>query len=671
MKQEIGASPLVSVSIVNFNGGELVLDAIDAVLQSSVPVEVFVVDNASSDGSRERIEAEYGARAQVTLIANRENLGFAKANNQALRIARGAFLLLLNPDCLVKPRTLEGMLREMEARPDAGMAGCLVRNPDGTEQSGCRREIPRPWPSLVQLLRLHRLFPDRSRATTIDLSRFPLPATAQEVAAISGSFMFVRREAMDDVGLMDEGYFLHCEDLDWCASFSERGWKILFVPSVDVVHYKGSCSKDEPVRVLWYKHRGMVRFYQKFLQRDYALPLTWLVRLGIWSRFVLLAIHTKLRGLVKSLGPWRRRSSQSAHRAAPVAPLGPRHSATGVETDEARVLRGVPVLVTGGTGFIGFHLVETLLDGGAGVRILSRSREKVARLWPSGSVDVRIQDLTEPAGLEDVCRGVDTLFHLASYAHDADATEAEQRRQHKSVTEEGTKAILDAAVAAGVRRFVFASSVKAMGEGGHGMVSEDTPAVPESAYGRSKWEAERAVLDAQRFGLEVCVLRFPMVYGPGNKGNLPRLIAAIDRGLFPPLPPGVNRRSMVHVHDVVQALLLAATHPAAAGNSYIVTDGRFYSTRRIYEIVNEALGRETPRWSIPVGLLESGARVGDWLGSLVRHPMPLNSASLHKLLGSAEYSSTRIQHELGYCPRYTLEEAIPSLIAEYRMGEAV
>ena len=116
--------------------------------------------------------------------------------------------------------------------------------------------------------------------------------------AISGAFMFVRREALQIVGGLDEGYFLHCEDLDWCERFRRAGWKVLFVPDVAVVHDQGHSSRDRPIRVLWYKHRGMLRYYRKFFRDQYPLPFLWLVSAGVWLRFGTLAGLALARRLV-------------------------------------------------------------------------------------------------------------------------------------------------------------------------------------------------------------------------------------------------------------------------------------------------------------------------------------------------------------------------------------
>lgn len=281
--------PVVSVVVVNYNGGSLVVEAVRAVLISTVSVELLISDNASTDGSRELLRELFSSDQRLRLIENRNNLGFARACNLLLAQARGEYLLVLNPDALIEPDTLERLVKVLQARPDAAMVGCLIRNIDGSEQAGCRRAVPTPWRSLVRVLNLRRLFPHYSRFRDFVLTREPLPSGPVPVEAISGAFMLLRHEVIDRVGVFDDAYFMHCEDLDWCMRVRRAGWQILFVPNVEVVHYRGMCSKDRPIFVLWHKHKGMIRFYRKFFRHQYPWPLMILVMVAVWTRFMLLA----------------------------------------------------------------------------------------------------------------------------------------------------------------------------------------------------------------------------------------------------------------------------------------------------------------------------------------------------------------------------------------------
>ena len=260
--------------------------------------------------------------------------------------------------------------------------------------------------------------------------------------------------------------------------------------------------------------------------------------------------------------------------------------------------------------------------------------------------------------------GCDTVFHLAARVHERSAGhDAEDR----IVNVEGTRNVLSAAVACGYARFVFHSSVKAMGEDGAECLDESSPEDPRTSYGRSKLEAERLVLETGRTsGMHVACLRPPLVYGAGARGNLERMIGAIDRGFFPPLPETRNRRSLVHVENLADAALLVATRPDASGQCYLVTDAHPCSTRALYEMIVRGLGRKIPRWTVPLRILESLARAGDAARIVSGRPVPFDTDALRKLIESSWYSSAKITRELGYRPRRALDEALPELIARYR-----
>jgi GT2 family glycosyltransferase len=283
----------ISAVIVNYNGGTLLGRCVQSVLNSArTSIErVIISDNASTDGSLQILREEvHDDRVQI--IENGDNIGFAAANNRALPSATGDYFLFVNPDCVLDTATVARMIEVMQQNPQAGMAGCLLCNPDGSEQRGGRRRLPTPSTALERVVKWNRLFP--ARQSGFDLAGTPLPAAPVEVEAISGAFMFVRKTALDAVGAMDEGYFLHCEDLDWCMRFKLAGWKILFVPDVRVTHAQGSSSRNTPVAVEYHKHRGMLRYFRKFHRSRYPLALFCLVTLAVWLRFAAKAVWLTL-----------------------------------------------------------------------------------------------------------------------------------------------------------------------------------------------------------------------------------------------------------------------------------------------------------------------------------------------------------------------------------------
>jgi len=309
------------------------------------------------------------------------------------------------------------------------------------------------------------------------------------------------------------------------------------------------------------------------------------------------------------------------------------------------------VLVTGATGFIGGQLCAALRQNGCEVVALART----ARTGPWDAFAV--WDAMDPVTVPE---NIDVIFHLAGKAH-ALAETQQDKDEYFRINTEGTRKLLEAARAARVKRFVFFSSVKAMGEGGDICLDEQAACEPETLYGKSKLEAERLVLEGG-FVPEPVVLRLSMVYGPTRKGNLPRMIESVRKGRFPPLPETGNKRSMVHVDDVVQTATLAAEKDAAIGQTYIVTDGQVCSTRQIYEWICHALEKQVPSWHVPIGMLKALARVGDGIGIFRGRRFMFDSDTLEKLLGSAYYSFGKIERELGYKPVCDLRSTLPEII---------
>lgn len=319
------------------------------------------------------------------------------------------------------------------------------------------------------------------------------------------------------------------------------------------------------------------------------------------------------------------------------------------------------VLVTGASGYIGRQLVNNLVHAGMEVRALTRDRARIEVLWPTDKVQAIRAEFGPHANVDGVCANVESVFYLAGGESEALGNDEQVRN---SVTVAGVRALLADAVTNGVKKFIFVSSTKAMGETDAACLDETSTPKPVTLYGRAKYAAELLVSDAgKHHGLHVCNLRLPMVYGGADrKGNLARMIVAIDRGRFPPFPELANKRSMVHVDDAVQAIILAGETSRANGETYIVTDGRHYSTREIYLAIHSALGMPPPRWSMPLGCWRAVAGLGDLLG----REFPLNTKVLEKLTSSAWYSSEKIRRELGYRSTRTLFDALPEMVAHYR-----
>jgi len=321
------------------------------------------------------------------------------------------------------------------------------------------------------------------------------------------------------------------------------------------------------------------------------------------------------------------------------------------------------VLVTGAAGFLGSWLVKDLRRSGYYVRALLHDQTGANSLLPD--IEQVVADIRDPGKIRGITDGCQAVVHLAARVHAIDDHGIEQDYQATNV--EGTRNILDAAVSSGVKHLVLASSVKVFGEETSGCIDESQAPDPQTAYGRSKWRAEQLVSEyAERYGLTAVSLRLPMVYGPTKRGNLYRMIEAIDHGRFPALPRLSAVRSLLHVENFVQAVFLCLRAPYFKRAAYIVTDTEPYRVTDLYDWLRAGLGKAPLRWRVPLWMLKSGARCGDALQAISGSSAPLTTQQLTKLIGCAWYSSTTITHELGYQAPYSFENAVPELIAFYR-----
>lgn len=315
------SSPPVSVIIVAHDSGEDLARCANSVLAQPEACELIVVDNASGDASLLQLPAD----ARMRLLLNPDNRGFARACNQGAELARGELLLFLNPDCVLPGGALAALLQAMRARPDLGVLGAQLLDADGSPQAASHRADPSPWRAVRHALGLSGLdgtarvvrapaphghgdagkraprvagtsAPGEAGAGTTTSVDAAVGADAiTEADAVSGALMLVPRDVFADVDGFDDGYVLHCEDLDLCRRIRARGHPVGFAPAVRVPHAKGTSSRRRPAWVEWQKHRGMWRYFEKFDAVATPVPARVLLWLGLWAHFLLAAPRAWLR----------------------------------------------------------------------------------------------------------------------------------------------------------------------------------------------------------------------------------------------------------------------------------------------------------------------------------------------------------------------------------------
>ena len=276
----------LSVVIVNYQTFELTKNAINSIFEYEYPfsLEVIVVDNASADDSLSKLKDYF--KDKVKFIASPKNNGFAAGNNQALDIANGRYVLLLNSDTVVWENTLETIYDYMEQHTDVGAAGCRVLLENGELDKACKRSFPNVKNSFFRLFHI----PTASEEKNYNLDNLPDDGI-YEIDCLTGAFMFIRKKALDEVGFLDETFFMYGEDIDLCFRIKHAGWKIIYYGKSKITHLKGSSSKKQKSKLIYEFYRAMYIYYNKHVAGDSSFFVNFIVYLGIlllciWKLFL-------------------------------------------------------------------------------------------------------------------------------------------------------------------------------------------------------------------------------------------------------------------------------------------------------------------------------------------------------------------------------------------------
>ena len=273
----------LSVIIVNYNGGRMVRECLEHLWpQLETGWEVLLVDNASTDGSADGLEEAYPG---LSVIRNARNVGFASANNQAMRLAAGAYVLLLNPDVSITPGALATALAYLEAHPGVSILGPKVLLPGGRMDPAARRSFKTPATYLYRMTGLSRLFPHHPRFGRYYLS-YLNEDEITDVDSVVGAFMLIRRSVIDAIGMLDERFFMYCEDEDWCWRAKQAGGRVVYHPGVVVNHRKGSSTRRVPLRMAYHFHRSLYLYHRKNIAPRCSAIANAGVYAGILASFV-------------------------------------------------------------------------------------------------------------------------------------------------------------------------------------------------------------------------------------------------------------------------------------------------------------------------------------------------------------------------------------------------
>ncbi|MBS1227002.1 MAG: nucleoside-diphosphate-sugar epimerase [Proteobacteria bacterium] len=538
--------------------------------QYAIRLELTLVDN-SDDSILHAKLADWleGFRAvlvdwSVQLLRAPGNVGYGRGNNLVIASARSDYHAVVNPDLFVAPEALLEALRFMEAHGDVGLLSPAVFGEDGERHYLCKRN-----PTLLimflrsfspkWLQRLSRFIIDKFEMRDCDYERAIHPLEYP-----TGCFMFFRTAPLQTIGGFDPDYFLHYEDADIGRRMLKVA-RVVYVPTVRVVHR--------------------------------------------WARDTHRSLQSMLITVRSGWLYWRKwggvLSSKSATEQPSAAPLVGECSAPGPETGSGR-----RVLVTGANGFIGQAVCADLPS--RGYRVLAAVRRPAEFVQQAGTQCVVISDIDEHTDWSAALSGVDSVVHLAARVHLMRETAANPLAEFRSVNVALTLNLARQAAVAGVRRFVFVSSVKVNGEStpfGQPFTADDVPR-PLDDYGVSKFEAEQALLQlAEQTGMELVIIRPPLVYGPGVKANFQMMLHWLGKGV--PLPLGAldKPRSFVGLGNLVDLIATCLTHRAAANQIFLVSDGEDLTVSALLQRTAAALCLPVRLLPVPLSIL----RIGGWI----------------------------------------------------------
>ncbi len=540
MTKPENSQPRCDVVVVNYNAGDFLTRCVESVLRTEVPISLILVDNASSDDSLERVRNMQAGSHQFRIIENTENLGFSRAVNLGAQQGVSPFVLLLNPDCEIHPHTIGNLLAEAQICEDMGILGALVFNEDGTEQRGCRRLEPTFKRSMVTALRLGKYF------QSVNLQYDDLPAQPQSIDAVSGASMLIDRPVFEALGGMDEGYFLHVEDLDICRRVREFGKKIYFTPNVSLFHHHGASSHGVPYKTEWYKHQGMLRYQEKFQKPHQSALRSLLTRGVVYMNFALSILRQHL-----------------IHRrkAEPVV---------------CRLIRdNKPIVVTGATSDLGRVVLEQLKQE-PWVLAVSRGNKFPAKTgnenWFCWSFFGKVPLADFPGAsawvsLSPVWAAPEIANTLGRFG--------------------------------GPQKVIALSSTSISGKA-------DTADVKEQVVVQQLLEGERSLLTwGETANSDVTICRASMVYGGPNNQN----IAFVKRWIrvfrfFPMLSQGDGLRQPVHIDDLAVAVRTLVHKLKLPKPTYILAGGEQLSYRHMIVRVFQSLGQKPRFWVVSQGVFK-------------------------------------------------------------------
>lgn len=614
----------ISAIVVSYHTGPALWLCLESLFLQEGVKEIILVNNGNSAAVVQRIERLQSVRKNLKFISGHGNVGFARGCNMGVSNASGEFVAMVNPDCIVTPGALQRLADVVKHNDGMVMAGPRIMYPDGKDQAGYRRRIFTPHNMWSELLRLYKFFPDDERFAKINIHNEDLPDSVSEVPAISGAFMVLERSDYLAIGGMDEGYFLHVEDMDFCLRFGKHG-KILLVPDVEIIHFHGTSAVSSNKVERWKAQSFQRYFEQHFISNNSQFFIAVTIA-ALWLRFFLIIFTTPIRRwLGESKVEERKRASRRLLWLYSDLWLDRNHMFGDVPSEK---LAGRRILITGASSQVGLALLRRLLHAGANVIAVSRKRMV---MFGHNRLDWLYFDLSSKKPIEIEGEFPDTVINVAPiWVLGADQIRHMAKR--------------------GMKRLVVFGSTSVESKEGTSSVKE------RSVLQRLKQGESDVQLACDAAGVACTILRPTMVYGLRLDSNVEAIRMFFKRMGFMPLPFNVaGKRSPVHADDLARAALSVLDNPETYSKIYNLSGGEVLS----YEDMVERIGRSLFHRKPKIVKIPYFAAIAGFIGGLTSHHT-LNREMVERMGRDLLFPSDEAKEDFGYTPR-PFEPEIPDL----------
>ena len=588
----------IGVVIVNYNSGDYLRRCIQSLSKSHAPLDIVVVDNHSHDGSHTDLKSQLKRPHRILLVKNGENIGFSRAVNQGVLKLRNRYVVLLNPDCTVFPDSLLMMQQTMILHKKNGIVGATVFNPEGTEQRGCRRNEPTFSRSMVTALGLGKRFEG------VDLTYQHFPSKPIAVDAVSGAAMMVRRAYFDEIGGMDEDFFLHCEDLDICRRMRDYGYNVIFCPGASVIHRQGA-SATTSTEVERHKHDGMLLYHEKHWSRSDSELKQWLLSSLVNAHFYF--------------GEWVKKARQLRKQWFKTELLQIKQEFTALSvSDNTKPV----VIITGAKSDVGDYLLSNLDKLDFQCIAVNRSSEFTSN---DDVVWLNLDFFLKSSGNE--IPEVYAWINLAPVWTTRSLTKIFHKFHPQNIIT------------------LSSTSIEGKSDSNHQQDRE----VVERLIDGEKW-FEHYV---QEYSINGVILRPTLIYGGPRNQNI-NFIASFIRycRFFPLVGRGEGKRQPVHAEDVARLCVEILQNKTSGFKLYNVVGGEVLSYREMVDRVFHSMGRTKRYVRIPSWIIKPVVT----LLSILPKLRFLNAEMVARIDKDLVYSMESVQKELGFKPRKFMTE---------------